>query len=778
MRPRLRCSLHSDGKELIMSETVTQLFRTFLKQRAGIDRTVFLKGTDCEAMIGIVQKKTRMRRAKSSPRWVRVLSPAVLLLASCGPLHTQPGTYCSIATFGAKGDAVIRDDGVAAAGSAAFSSHSSIFSAADKGKFIEITGAGSNASMLHGAGTAYGILATTIESVLDSHTIMLSSVTTASGSNLHFVYGTDNTAAFRTAYESGQPLSLPAGMFLIVAGTQTHPATITGSAPLIMTGAGVDSKLLSDNPIFSLTGNPSGTSITNLDLEPIAKLTVIPVSGKPPHSGTPVLVDIFGTGNGVQPPFNIAPKYPAFWNGLSAFQQTQILGPTITIQGGDHVNISNITGNQVTIMLEDVTSSFLQNNDFIGGYGGNGNEGVGTGIEGCLGIATVASLGQFTNVGDTITGNKVRYCSFSNIYWANADSLVVSNNVSEYSGESGYKNFAGSSTHASHNLSVSNNISRYSVYDGFDLSADYPHKATFPMYATVMGNLSQNNQNTGFFSDGTNWNFTANTASSNGIEGFILDYSDSVISGNVSLNNNLDSLLSPNPNNQFVIGGCCPTSTNDIEDNFINVTIAGILGDAMWVGSSNVTASNNIAQVLPGEGGLWFNIPPVSSSGNTGWPTTFNGNVTINGSLGVTGTVSKGAGSFKIDHPLDPLNKYLVHSFVESPDMMNVYNGVVELDSAGQADVALPAYFEALNDHFRYQLTTIGKFDPVYVAREVKGNSFVIAGGRPGTLVSWQVTGIRKDPYAQTHRIQPEVDKPESERGHYLHPEAYGETPK
>ncbi|MCH9025016.1 MAG: hypothetical protein IH931_06745 [candidate division Zixibacteria bacterium] len=49
------------------------------------------------------------------------------------------------------------------------------------------------------------------------------------------------------------------------------------------------------------------------------------------------------------------------------------------------------------------------------------------------------------------------------------------------------------------------------------------------------------------------------------------------------------------------------------------------------------------------------------------------------GNVHVTGTLSKGAGSFIIDHPLDPANKYLVHSFVESPDMMNVYNGNVTL---------------------------------------------------------------------------------------------------
>ena len=47
----------------------------------------------------------------------------------------------------------------------------------------------------------------------------------------------------------------------------------------------------------------------------------------------------------------------------------------------------------------------------------------------------------------------------------------------------------------------------------------------------------------------------------------------------------------------------------------------------------------------------------------------------IDGNLKVKGTVSKLAGSFRIDDPLDPENKYLSHSFVESLDMMNVYNG-------------------------------------------------------------------------------------------------------
>ena len=63
--------------------------------------------------------------------------------------------------------------------------------------------------------------------------------------------------------------------------------------------------------------------------------------------------------------------------------------------------------------------------------------------------------------------------------------------------------------------------------------------------------------------------------------------------------------------------------------------------------------------------------------------------------LTVNGTVSKGGGSFKIDDPLDPANKTLSHSFVESPDMMNIYNGNVVTDHHGRAIVELPIYFGA-----------------------------------------------------------------------------------
>ena len=182
----------------------------------------------------------------------------------------------------------------------------------------------------------------------------------------------------------------------------------------------------------------------------------------------------------------------------------------------------------------------------------------------------------------------------------------------------------------------------------------------------------------------------------------------------------------------------------------------------------------------------------------SGYAAYLNGNVRITGRLQIdgnviTGNLQKAGGSFKIDHPLDPANKYLSHSFVESPDMKNVYDGVVVLDNKGEAMIELPDWFGALNKDFRYQLTAIGAPQPnLYIAEEIsdgvanysntssnnKNNSsrFKVAGGTSGMKVSWQVTGIRKDPWANAHRIKVEEDKPDKERGYYIYPDLYGKA--
>jgi hypothetical protein len=146
----------------------------------------------------------------------------------------------------------------------------------------------------------------------------------------------------------------------------------------------------------------------------------------------------------------------------------------------------------------------------------------------------------------------------------------------------------------------------------------------------------------------------------------------------------------------------------------------------------------------------------------------------FSGDVNVTGTLTKGAGAFRIDNPLDPAHKYLQHSFVESPDMMDVYNGNVTTNAKGFATVRLPAYFQALNRSFRYQLTSLSGLEEVAVARKIHDNRFVIQSQRPHAEVSWQVTGIRHDAYANAHRISVVLEKTAREQGRYLHPELYG----
>ena len=147
----------------------------------------------------------------------------------------------------------------------------------------------------------------------------------------------------------------------------------------------------------------------------------------------------------------------------------------------------------------------------------------------------------------------------------------------------------------------------------------------------------------------------------------------------------------------------------------------------------------------------------------------------FSGDVYVGGTLSKSAGTFKIDHPLDPENKYLQHSFVESPDMLNIYNGNIVTDNNGFARVELPNYFDALNMDFRYQLTVIGTFAQAIIAEEISNNQFAIRTDEPNIKVSWQVTGVRKDAWAQSHRIEAEVDKPPHEIGTYLNPIELGQ---
>lgn len=183
-------------------------------------------------------------------------------------------------------------------------------------------------------------------------------------------------------------------------------------------------------------------------------------------------------------------------------------------------------------------------------------------------------------------------------------------------------------------------------------------------------------------------------------------------------------------------------------------------------GFSTATNGNGvIAEALSGAAayGLWGRAPQATG-------------VYCQGGLVVTGTKS-----FRIDHPADPENRYLIHYCAEGPEPLNIYRGNVETDERGEAVVALPAYFERINRDVCYHLTVVDEGDEftlAKVSREVRDGAFSIRTSRPKVRVSWQVTGVRDDLYTRRYGAAVEVDKTEKERGTYQHPELYGQAPE
>ena len=195
-----------------------------------------------------------------------------------------------------------------------------------------------------------------------------------------------------------------------------------------------------------------------------------------------------------------------------------------------------------------------------------------------------------------------------------------------------------------------------------------------------------------------------------------------------------------------------------------NVGVQGVCQGGYNFGVVGISPNCGVAAFNPNNA----NAAYLAGPSNAAW---------LNGEVYVSERLWKAGGGFRIDHPGDPENRYLSHSFVESPEMKNIYDGVVTTDAEGTGIVVLPDWFELLNRDVRYQLCPIGKPAPnLHVAEVVKDGQFKIAGAPPDTAISWQVTGVRKDRWAQANSIQVEEQKQESERGFYLHPHLHGQS--
>jgi len=223
--------------------------------------------------------------------------------------------------------------------------------------------------------------------------------------------------------------------------------------------------------------------------------------------------------------------------------------------------------------------------------------------------------------------------------------------------------------------------------------------------------------------------------------------------------------------------GSLSNGTDGVDSIGGNGDLSGILPTNGGNGITATGASGNSILGFGGDGsGGWFTGGTGSQggdgitahAGSGGLAGYFDNNVQTIGAL-IAATKD-----FKIDHPLDPANKYLVHSSVESSEMMNIYTGNITTDAQGEATVQLPEWFEVLNTDFRYQLTVIGQFAQAIVAREIQSHQFQIKTNTANVKVSWQVTGVRQDAYAKAHPLVVEEEKDAQTRGFYLHPALYG----
>lgn len=185
------------------------------------------------------------------------------------------------------------------------------------------------------------------------------------------------------------------------------------------------------------------------------------------------------------------------------------------------------------------------------------------------------------------------------------------------------------------------------------------------------------------------------------------------------------------------------------------------------VGVSVADDGNGVYGEASGAGGI-----PWAIWGNAITANSVAGH--FDGDIEATGNVAGATKTFRIDHPLHPAEKFLYHSSVESPDMMNIYNGNITTDANGNATIQLPDYFTALNKDFKYQLTCIGQFAQAIISSEIQNNRFSIQTNQPNVKVSWQVTGVRQDPAALANPVVVEKDKKGFEVGKYVCPEGYG----
>jgi hypothetical protein len=187
----------------------------------------------------------------------------------------------------------------------------------------------------------------------------------------------------------------------------------------------------------------------------------------------------------------------------------------------------------------------------------------------------------------------------------------------------------------------------------------------------------------------------------------------------------------------------------------VTTSVSGAAGPTVRIEGANpeiifsdtAGTANQVANYYINNQLVWY------SPQKTGGAGTVMSLVTTSGNFNVVGALSKGSGSFKIDHPLESKTDthHLVHSFIEGPQADLIYRGKVDL-VAGSATANIDTVagmtegtFVALNREVQCFTTNESNWDAV--KGSVSGNILTIESenSESTATISWLVIGERKD---------------------------------
>jgi len=527
-------------------------------------------------------------------------------------------------------------------------------------------------------------------------------------------------------------------------GTQWVEFTMSGKAWSVTgnTGTVAGTNFLGTTDAVDLVFSTDGTERMRLDAAgPYLGIgTLLPSSGIDLHgiSASTSSLDI------TRHSANSSSSYLSFYKTRGATTSTYA-----AVQAGDYLSYVSTYADDGSSWLGAHASFVYASAAPSGGFIESGYWlGLNDGVSGIVKRMSINGGGEF-GFNNTTSISDVEYSMYPNSTTGKTDLVVMSYNSDAVSGSSiriGY----GRGTQAAHTPVLSGDLLGSIQFVGYSQNTSVSSPSVIQAFA---------NENFSSTTTGSDLRFYTNPiASAGSIERLRL-----VDDGGIEIGGVMGGVLNADVH---IVGG----TSNATMLLAPNQTGSGMDATFYLAEDHDNTYNMNISY----DGGLnQMQIEGYSSG------TSYTDLITIERNTGNTvfaGTIAKGGGSFRIDHPLDPENKMLYHSFVESPDMMNIYNGNITTDNNGDAIVTLPDYFEALNMEFRYQLTIIGEFAQAIVKSEVSGNTFAIKTNKPNIKVSWQVTGVRKDAFANENRIPNSVDKKDWQKGYYIHPTAFGKA--